>query len=166
MKRSLLRTTAFAIATFGLAAIPSQAFAHQVQTNYILGNQIGSAADESLELRSTFSNGEPLKGAKVVVYAPDQSFQPYTTGVTDDQGRFSFQPDETITGNWEVNIRRAGHQDILAVPVTEEGIEPDLMSTVVKEDTHYASSPLMAVGSIAMVAACIGFGRISKKSEE
>ena len=55
-------------------------------------------------------------------------FAPYTTGVTDSQGRFSFQPDEAITGDWEVKIKRAGHADIIHVPVTEEGIDEDAMA--------------------------------------
>ncbi len=156
-------------AVLGIAALPTKAMAHQVQTNYFINNQ---ANNESIELRTTFSNGQPLKGAKVTVYSPDQPLQARVTGVTDSQGRFTFAPTEAINGDWEVNIERAGHQDILTVPVTEEGIDLDLMASSGIDqggsDIHYAgSSPWVAVGSIAAALACVGLARMGdKKSAE
>ncbi|MGC1310142.1 MAG: carboxypeptidase-like regulatory domain-containing protein [Phormidesmis sp.] len=180
MKQPILRNALLLFAAVGMAAIPSQAFAHQVQTNYILNSQTRFQPDaptsadsvapaeravESLELQSTFSNGQPLKGAKVTVFAPEQSFRPYTTGVTDGQGRFTFEPNVALTGEWEVKIKRDGHSDIIYVPVTESGIDADLIAKGGKSDMHYAGSPLAAVGSIAIAAACIGFARVSSKRE-
>ena len=176
MKQQFLRNALLAIATVGIAVVPTKAFAHQVQTNYILNAQPAaeSAAvqngvekkGESLELQSTFSNGQPLKGAKVSVYAPNRPLQPYTTGMTDSQGRFSFKPDDLISGEWEVKIKRDGHSDILYVPVTNDGIDGEAIASAPVEeiqDMHYAGSPLMAVGSIAVAAACIGFARVGSK---
>ena len=170
MKQPLLRNTLLMLAAVGMAAIPTKAFAHQVQTNYILNNSPFASAsnpdqpDQTLELQTTFSNGQPLKGAKVKVYSPEQSLRPYETGVTDGQGRYSFNPDESVTGEWEVQIQRQGHGDILYVPVTEEGIDEDLMARGAEiQDTHYASSPLMAVGSVVMAAACLGFARANRQ---
>lgn len=176
MKKQFLHNTFLMLAAVGMATVPTAAFAHQVQTNYILNGQssfqdatpatLNSSAqapaeDETLELHTTFSNGQPLKGAKVTVYAPEQSFRPHTTGITDSQGRFTFAPDESIPGEWEVKIKRAGHSDIIYVPVTEAGIEADLIAQADEiQDMHYASSPLMAVGSIAVAVACIGFARV------
>ncbi|MFK8186080.1 MAG: hypothetical protein AB8B99_22110 [Phormidesmis sp.] len=170
MKQPLLRNTLLLLAAAGIAAIPTKAFAHQVQTNYILKNTPfateAQGSDQTLELQTTFSNGQPLKGAKVKVYAPDQSLRPYKTGVTDGQGRYSFNPDESVTGEWEVQIQRQGHGDILYVPVTEEGINEDLLANSTEiQDTHYASSPLMAVGSVLMAAACLGFARVSRQRQ-
>ncbi|MGB7084095.1 MAG: hypothetical protein WBD47_00970 [Phormidesmis sp.] len=168
MKQPLLRYSFFMLAAVGIAAmVPGKAIAHQVQTNYVLSDQ-ANQADQSLELQTTFSNGEPLKGAKVTVYAPEQSFRPYATGVTDNQGRFSFNPDEAISGEWEVNIKREGHGDILRVPVTEAGIDAELMAQMDGQgeeiqDVHYASSPWIGVGAIAVAAACVGFARASGK---
>ena len=164
--KTLLRNTLFTLAAVGIAAIPTKAFAHQVQTNYILQNTpfAEQGNDQTLELQTTFSNGRPLKGAKVKVYSPEQSLRPVETGVTDGQGRYSFNPDESVTGEWEVQIQREGHGDILYVPVTEDGIDADLMARGAEiQDTHYANSPLMAVGSIVMAAACIGFARTQRK---
>ena len=177
MKQQFFRNALLLLATVGIAVAPTKAFAHQVQTNYFLNAwpeaqsptaqsptvQNGVARQgESLELQSTFSNGQPLKGAKVSVYAPNQPFHPHSTGMTDSQGRFSFNPDKAIAGEWEVKIKRDGHSDILYVPVTGEGIDSEAIASAPVEeiqDVHYASSPLMAVGSIAVAAACIGFAR-------
>jgi len=167
MKQSILRNTLLALAAVGMATVPSEAFAHQVQTNYILNSSpyaAQSEKDQTLELQTTFSNGQPLKGAKVRVYSPEQTLRPYETGVTDNQGRYSFNPDETVTGEWEVQIQRQGHADILYVPVTEEGIDADLLARGSEiQDTHYASSPLMAVGSVIFAAACLGFAKVSRQ---
>mgnify|MGYP001797396807 CR=1 FL=1 len=174
MKQTLLHNFPFSkkvlmfAAVLGMATLPTKAMAHQVQTNYYLNDQ---ANNESIEFRTTFGNGEPLKGAKVTVYAPDQPLRARATGVTDSQGRFTFAPDEAINGEWEVNIKRAGHQDILTVPVTEEGIDLDLMASngVIDQggsDIHYASSPWVAVGSVAVALACIGFARVGTKKSK
>ena len=165
MKQTLLHNKFLMLAAVvGMAAVPTQAMAHQVQTNYFLNQEAGN----SLELRTTFSNGEPLKGAKVTVYAPDQPFRARATGQTDSQGRFTFTPDEPIGGEWEVNIERAGHQDILTVPVSEDGIDLNEMAStgVVDQggtDFHYASSPWAAVGSVAVAIAALGCVRLGQK---
>lgn len=165
MKPSFLRNTFLMLAAVGIAAVPTKAFAHQVQTDYILsGDQF--TTQEDLKLRTTFSNGQPLKGAKVKVYSPEQAFRPYATGVTDSQGRVTVNVDESVPGEWEVQIQRAGHGDILYVPVTEEGINEELMARGTEvQDVHYANSPLMAIGSIAMAAACLGFAKVSKEKK-
>jgi len=172
MKQTLFHNTPLArkvlmfAAAVGLAALPTKAMAHQVQTNYFVNDRAG----DSLELRTTFGNGEPLKGAKVTVYSPDQPLRARITGTTDSQGRFTFDPDEAISGDWEVNIKRAGHQDILTVPVTEEGIDLDLMASngVIDQggsDVHYAGSLWTAVGSIAVALACVGAAKVGGKKQ-
>ncbi|MEL6813322.1 MAG: hypothetical protein AAFP03_00750 [Cyanobacteria bacterium J06598_3] len=184
MKKRLLHNTLFTLAAVGITAIPAmipgRALAHQVQTNYILNGQSEATATSpllaapqadagaSLELRSTFGNGQPLKGASVTVYSPEQPNRVWQKGLTDSEGRYTFKPDESITGEWEVNIKRDGHQDIISVPVTETGIDSELIAQGKGQngeiqDIHYASSPLMALGSLAIAAASIGFARYSRK---
>ncbi len=164
MKQQIRRNIVLMLAAAGMVIIPTKAMAHQVQTSYILNQATSSQPNETLELRSTMGSTEPLKGAKVTVFAPDQSFRPYATGVTDSQGRFSFQPNEAITGDWEISIKRAGHADIIRVPVTEEGIDEDSVAQGAGiEDVHYAGSPLMALGGIVVAAACIGFAKVGRK---
>lgn len=170
MKQMLSRQVLIFAALLGVAIAPTKAMAHQVQTNYILNSQAGDGTSDRIELRTTFSNGQPLKGAKVKVYAPDQPYHVRAVGKTDAQGRFTFVPDEPISGDWEVNIEREGHQDILTVPVTEEGIDLDLMAQtgleqVGNSDVHYAGSPWLIAGGVAIAAACLGFAKVSGKKQ-
>ena len=172
LHHQLLAIAAISAAAFSLA--PSKAVAHQVQTDYILKDPANSLANpqtqastgQSIELHSGFANGEPLKGADVVIYAPNQPGRVWAKGLTDSKGRFAFAPDLSIQGDWEVEITRAGHADILTVPVSANGIEADLVSQNAASDLHYAeTSPWAFVGSIALSAACIGFARISSKRQ-
>ena len=174
-----LRHQLLAIAAISAAAIPavqSSAIAHQVQTDYILSDPANSITNPqtsqasqtrtgaSIELQTKFANGEPLKGASVVIYAPNQPGHVWAKGTTDTQGRYNFTPNPTIQGDWEVKIKREGHADILTVPVSSNGIEADLMSQNGASDVHYAqTSPWAVVGSIAVAVACVGFARVGRK---
>ena len=181
-----LRHQLLIIAAVGAASLPlavqSPALAHQVQTNYILNDSANSftnsqetnetaelapaQAADSIELQTAFFNGEPLKKATVSIYAPNQPGRVWAKGVTDSEGKFNFVPDTTIQGDWEVRISRAGHADILTVPVSANGIEADLMAQDGTSDLHYAqTSPWAIVGSIAVAAACIGFARLDGKRQ-
>ncbi|MGD1855227.1 MAG: hypothetical protein ACFB2W_13370 [Leptolyngbyaceae cyanobacterium] len=122
-----------------LLAVTGQASAHMVETNYVL-DQFAESQQQTLKLESTYSNGAPLKGAKVNVYSPNNPVTPWTQGVTDSQGRFSFSPDQTLAGDWEVVIEQQGHGDILTVPVDESGVTPELISDSGDTDIHYGSS--------------------------
>lgn len=53
--------------------------------------------------------------AQVAVYGPDDLETPWTTGQTDIDGKFEFDPDSP--GNWEIVIRQAGHGTTVTVPV-------------------------------------------------
>ena len=188
MKQRLCRQL-LTIATIGAASLPlamhSPASAHQVQTNYILNDSANSFTNpqqlehsnqssaqtpaqtgSSIELQTAFFNGEPLKGATVAVYAPNQPGRIWAKGVTDSKGRFNFEPDTKIQGDWEVRITRAGHADIVTVPVGANGIEAELLAQTGTSDLHYAqTSPWAIAGSIAVAAACVGFARLDGKRQ-
>ena len=104
-------------AVFGLLMVAGKASAHMVETNYFLDQLANAQSEQVLTTQSAFSNGTPLKGAKVNVYSPNNPVTPWTQGITDNEGRFSFSPDHALTGNWEVVIQQQGHGDILTVPV-------------------------------------------------
>lgn len=138
-----------------LAAIPTQAWAHSVETNYALD----AAVKTRLQVQSTFSTGEPFAGATVRVYAPGQPDQPWWEGTMDDQGQFSFAPDANRPGNWEVEIGEDGHADYLRVPVTEAGVAVNQISQVGSQDVHYAALPWqVTVGGSFAIAAVAGLG--------
>ncbi|MEM9264281.1 MAG: carboxypeptidase-like regulatory domain-containing protein [Cyanobacteria bacterium P01_F01_bin.13] len=123
---------------FGLLGIPGNVSAHMVETNYAL-DQLAQS-EQVLNMQSTFSNGIPLKGAKVSVYSPNNPVTPWAEGVTDSEGRFSFSPDQTLAGDWEVTIQQQGHGDMLTVPVDETGVTTELISDRDNTDIHYAST--------------------------
>ncbi len=120
-----------------LVSITGKASAHLVETNYALDQLSQTGSQQVLNMQSTFSNGTPLKGAKVNVYSPNNPVTPWAQGVTDHQGRFSFVPNQSLTGDWEVTIDQQGHGDMLTIPVDEAGVMPDLISDASDTDIHY-----------------------------
>ena len=92
--------------------LPGIALAHGAKIEYTV--------DVTIELLAAYDNGEPMAGAQFVVYAPDDPSTPWLTGVCDDEGRFSFIPDTTKPGIWDVQVRQAGHGDIVHIPVGED----------------------------------------------
>ena len=135
---ALRKLTPFIV--FGMLTVAGKASAHMVETNYVLEQFADAESQQVLNMQSTFSNGDPLKGAKVNVYSPNNPVTPWTQGVTDGDGRFSFSPDEALPGEWEVIIRQQGHGDILTVPVDETGVADGLISDSGDMDVHYSST--------------------------
>lgn len=74
---------------------------------------------QALEVQATYDTGEPMADAQVAVYSPENPSEPWLTGMTDAQGRFLFSPDLSLTGRWDVQIRQAGHGDIVSIPIGE-----------------------------------------------
>lgn len=72
----------------------------------------------AVEIAVAFDTGEPMTQAQILVYAPDNPSEPWLKGETDDQGRFTFTPDTSQPGEWEVVFRQAGHGDIVRIPVS------------------------------------------------
>ena len=112
-------------------AMPTKVLAHAIETNYLL-------LLSKLEFQSTFSTGEPVQGAEVKVFAPNDMSQPWKTIITDEEGRFAFVPDPAILGNWEVEIKQEGHEDYWTVPVGSNGIKEDQISQEHQLDLHLA----------------------------
>ncbi len=71
----------------------------------------------SVEIEARFETGEPMAQAQVLVYAPANPTEPWQQGTTDDQGNFSFTPDTSQPGSWEVMVRQAGHGVVTTVLV-------------------------------------------------
>lgn len=115
----------------GLLGFPGRALAHSVWTDF----QIQA---EQLQLTSLFSTDEPFQGAPVRVYAPNNPDRPWMEGKTDDQGNFLFKPDPNLVGDWQVRIGdRGDHADILTVPVTQSGVQVDLISQAEQHRMHW-----------------------------
>ncbi|MGF1493565.1 MAG: hypothetical protein ACFBSC_14145 [Microcoleaceae cyanobacterium] len=105
----------------GLVIFPGPALAHSVATDYQL-------VSDFLEIQSTFSSGESFEDAPVVVYSPNDLTRPWLEGTTDASGKFIFEPDPSISGEWSVEIGEGSHWDKLRVPVGDQGIEVEAIS--------------------------------------
>ena len=151
--RSLLFVLVLGLALVGF---PRQAWAHQVETNYTLGSQ--------LQFQSHFSTGEPFVGARVTIYAPNHPDQPWQTLTTDSQGQFSFLPDRTIPGNWEVRIEdeNKGHADYWTIPVNSQGIVEQGIVLDNTRDQHYLTASLVAP-LITSTAAALGWALLKRR---
>ncbi len=84
---------------------------------YAHGAKIEYTVNMTIEIVAAYDNGEPMASGQVAVYAPDDPSTPWLTGVCDNEGRFSFVPDTSKPGIWDVQIRQAGHGDIVHIPV-------------------------------------------------
>ena len=109
MKWKVMVCLAFVL-VLGLS-LPLKAYAHGARIEY--------KVNMAIELVAAYDNGEPMAGAQFVVYAPDDPSVPWLTGFCDDEGRFSFVPDTSRPGTWDVQVRQGGHGDIIHIPVGE-----------------------------------------------
>jgi len=119
--------------------LPTHAYAHGVRIDY--------RVDMTVEILAAYDTGEPMAGAQVSVYAPDEPSTPWLTGVCDEDGRFDFVPDASKAGTWSVRVRLAGHGDIVHIPIGES-------SGAAGSSGGYA--PLQ----IVLMAACVIWGSI------
>ncbi|MEB3230942.1 MAG: carboxypeptidase-like regulatory domain-containing protein [Leptolyngbyaceae bacterium] len=83
------------------------------------GVQIESEPIQSLQMRALFESGDPMANAQVTIYSPADLQTPWQQLSTDENGYFVFTPDPAIPGNWEVQVRQAGHGDLVRVAVDD-----------------------------------------------
>lgn len=133
----------------GVLGMQSKSIAHTMFTNYLLNDE--------LEFQSTYSTDEVAANAEVYVYAPNNFDEPWLEARTDEEGRFSFLPDTSIPGDWEVQIIDEGHGEVLIVPVTEDGVDYENISYELKQDLHYSSTPISPLHSLLITAGVGGF---------
>lgn len=88
------------------------------------GVEIDYTERTAVEITARYDSGDPMAGAQVAVFAPDNPAEPWLTGVCDDLGRFYFVPDPQIPGLWEVQVRQAGHGALVRVEAGESGVAP------------------------------------------
>lgn len=108
MQRKLITAALVSLLMLGVQAA---AFAHGVDINY----QVKSA----VEITAAFGTGEPLAGGQVTIYAPDNPSVPWSTGKCDENGHFTFTPDPSRKGTWNVQVYHAGHGGVIDIPVGE-----------------------------------------------
>ena len=84
---------------------------------------------QTIRIQASYDTGEPMAEAQVNVYAPDAPQEVWTTGTTDSDGVFTFTPDAERLGNWEVQVRQAGHGDITVIPLQAEDLAGQVEQT-------------------------------------
>ncbi len=75
---------------------------------------------DSVYISASFDDGQPMNGAQVTVFSEAAPSVPYLIGMTDDSGEFSFMPDKEESLNWDVQVRKAGHGDIVHISLAED----------------------------------------------
>jgi nickel transport protein len=89
-------------------------------TVYAHGAKIDYTIRMAVDIRAAYDSGEPMSEAQVAVYAPNDPATPWLTGTCDQDGRFTFTPDASIPGTWDVQVRKAGHGDMVHIPVGKD----------------------------------------------
>lgn len=104
-----LFTLLVGLGLWGQAQFEAKAHGANIQTRNIT----------TVEIEANYDSGEPMAEAQVLVFDPTDSTSPRFEGISDQEGRFRFTPDQP--GAWEVTVRQAGHGAILSIPISEEG---------------------------------------------
>ncbi len=68
-----------------------------------------SAMTGEITITAAYDAGEPMAEAQVAIFAPDDLANPWKTGTADVNGVYTFLPDYTKVGTWEIQVRLAGH---------------------------------------------------------
>jgi len=105
-----------AVITALLLLLPLTALAHGVEIEY--------TERCAVEITARYDSGDLMAGAQVAVFAPGNPAEPWLTGTCDDSGKFYFVPDPQMPGLWEVQVRLAGHGDLVRIEVGEGEIAP------------------------------------------
>ena len=108
MKRSILLIS---LATLVLLVIVSTVFAHGAAIEYQI--------ESTIHITASYDSGEPMNEAQVAVFSPEDKQNPWLVDVTDENGNFSFTPDVTMAGEWDVQVRQAGHGDMIHINLND-----------------------------------------------
>jgi len=134
----------------------SAAWAHAAQTDYFVDL---FAAELQLEFTASFSTGEPMADATVLVYTPEDRETPWEEAATDETGHYTFKPDADLVGDWRIEFKKEGHEDIRIVPIDDLGIDYQNISHGGNTDFHplahirqgFALFSAASVGAAAVV---------------
>lgn len=146
-----------------LASSAPAAFAHAAQTDYFVDL---FAEDLELEFTASFSTGEPMADAEVIVYAPGDRETPWQEAMTDEAGQFTFKPDETLVGDWRIEFERDGHQDIRIVPIDDMGIDYQNISDAGDTEFHEIAHLRMGLAALSVTSLAIGAIVLQRRSSQ
>jgi nickel transport protein len=127
-----------------LVGITSPVLAH--------GVKIQHQTVEAIAVAAHYDSGEPMAEAQVLVYAPDNATEPWLTGVTDQQGKFTFTPEGDRPGNWEVAVRQGGHGAMVTIPWQTETANGGTMNKDSEQSDSDETTPEITVASVPNAA--------------
>jgi len=145
------RWLAFSLAVLFVLGIIGTASAHGVKTEQQVFVEDGVV---KIEIRATYDTGDPMSEAQVVIFAPNDLANPWKTGKTDNTGSFTFTPDLSIPGTWDVQVRLAGHGKMIHIEITGDEastLESDAEEMQAREKTAELSAANAGVGSSTSV---------------
>lgn len=90
------------------------------------GTLIDYQIKSTIDIAANFDDGAPMENAQITIYSPEDPSTPWLQGLADENGHFSFSPDPSIAGNWDVRVRVAGHGEIISIPVTADTVNGNL----------------------------------------
>lgn len=72
------------------------------------GAFLDAAPVGAVAVQARYDSGEPMGGARITVFAPDDPARPWQVGTADAEGRYLFVPGDQ-PGRWAIQARLAGH---------------------------------------------------------
>lgn len=124
------------------------------------GAKINYETTQAIKIDAAFDNGEPMSNAQVTVYSPQDPSTPWLQGTTDENGSFVFAPDRSQSGEWAVQVRQAGHGDLITISMGEdksstENTEDSQVMNI--QSTNGSFTPMqIVVMSVAVIWGFVG----------
>lgn len=120
------------------------------------GVKIEAKNTQAIEIYAQYDNGEPISNTQVTVYAPQDPVTPWLQGTSDERGKFVFVPDSSQAGNWAVQVRKAGHGNMLNITLNEGSAGSDSREAITNFSTsNNSNSSYTAPQKLLMGAAII-----------
>lgn len=128
----IARSDRAALALAALVALaPQPSFGHAAL--------LDAETTTAIRLQARYDTGEPMAGAQVIVFAPDNPTEAWRRGATDAEGRYLFAPDIDMPGRWTVQVRQAGHGAVAHVDVGGAAADagpPSVVATTAQSGEH------------------------------
>lgn len=124
------------------------------------GTSIELTVNENrVDVHALFDTGEPMSNAQITVYAADNPREAWLSGEADEEGRYSFEVDNSISGAWGISVRTAGHGELLHFDVTRNG------RIIIDQSTERTplQTALMVVGVLAVLGGVAWFFSRSRR---
>lgn len=126
--------------------------AHGVRINHTIDATTGA-----ITITAAFDTGEVLDEAAVVIFAPNDLINPWGTGVMDGIGSYTFTPDYTIEGYWDIQIRKAGHGGLINIAITADMMPDPINNTTTSNDEANERTIILSDGSQVTIIGEINF---------